>query len=172
MAHTMRAILLAKATAASLRGLRLSKLSSHCEVAGRLGLACWMTAVAPSTSNCRSRSSPARLMPPRRCRPAVERSRGTSPSQAAKCRAEANFPASTRSAKFSAPIGPIPGIAASRRVSGLLVLLHQPSVDRPQPQLDALGLPAQERYRLLGRGRHRYLIGRGDLGLQPFETLL
>src|SRR5207302_10307055 len=33
--HTMRAILLAKATAASLRGLRLSKLSSHCEGAGR-----------------------------------------------------------------------------------------------------------------------------------------
>ena len=35
MAHTMRAILLARATAASLRGLRLSKLSSHWEVAGR-----------------------------------------------------------------------------------------------------------------------------------------
>src|SRR5207237_10107822 len=57
MAHTMRAILLAKATAASLRGLRLSKLRSHCEGAGRpvgrlpagvtRGLACWMTAVAP-----------------------------------------------------------------------------------------------------------------------------
>ena len=31
----MRAILLARATAASLRGLRLSKLSSHWEVAGR-----------------------------------------------------------------------------------------------------------------------------------------
>src|SRR5271167_543259 len=78
MAHTTRAVLLAKATAASLRGLRLSRLSSHGEVAGRPGLACWTTAVAPSTNNCRSRSSPARLMPPRRCLPAVEHWRGTS----------------------------------------------------------------------------------------------
>jgi len=62
---------LAKATAASLRGLRSSKFSSHGEVAGRPGLACWMTAVAPTTSNCRSRSSPARLMPPKRCLPAA-----------------------------------------------------------------------------------------------------
>ena len=72
MAHTMRAVLLAKATAASLRGLRPSRFKSHGEAVGRAGLACWMTAVAPSTNSCRSRSSPARLMPPRRCLPAVE----------------------------------------------------------------------------------------------------
>ena len=88
-------------------------------MAGRPGLACWMTAVAPSTSNWRSRSSPARLMPPKRCLPAVEHWRGTSPSQAAKWRADLNCAASTRNAKFSAAIGPIPGIAASRRLTGL-----------------------------------------------------
>ena len=86
---------------------------------GGPGLACWMSAVASSTSSCRSRSSPARLMPPRRCLPAIEHWRGTSPSQAAKCRADLNCVASTRSAKFSAAIGPIPGTAASRRLTGL-----------------------------------------------------
>jgi hypothetical protein len=35
MVHTMRTVLFAKATAASLRGLRLSKFGSHCEAAGR-----------------------------------------------------------------------------------------------------------------------------------------
>src|SRR5271170_3830768 len=35
IAHTMRAVLLAKATAASLRGLRLSRFKSHGEGAGR-----------------------------------------------------------------------------------------------------------------------------------------
>jgi hypothetical protein len=76
MADTIRAVLMAKATAASLRGLRLNRLSSHGEVAGRPGLVYWMIVVASSTSNCRSRSSPARLMPPRRCLPAVEHSLG------------------------------------------------------------------------------------------------
>jgi hypothetical protein len=76
-----------------------------------------MTTVAQSTDSCRSRSSPARLTPPRRYRPAVEHSRRTSPSQAAKWRANLNRVASTRSAKFSAAIGPMPGIAASRRLS-------------------------------------------------------
>jgi hypothetical protein len=46
---------------------------------------------------------------------------GTNPSQAAKCRADLNCAASTRSAKFSAAIGPIPGIAASRRLTGLVL---------------------------------------------------
>src|SRR5947208_15216233 len=53
-----------------------------------------------------------------------------------------------------------------------LVLLHQFGLDRPQPYLNALGFPAQQRDRLLGRGGHRCLIGRGDLGLQLFEALL
>ena len=50
--------------------------------------------MAPTTSNCRSRSLPARLMPPRRWRPPVERSFGVKPSQAAKCRPEVNRPGS------------------------------------------------------------------------------
>jgi hypothetical protein len=60
--------LLAKATAASWRGMRPSRSSSHGEAPGRAAggslvagahrLACWMTAVAPSTSSWRSRSSP------------------------------------------------------------------------------------------------------------------
>src|ERR1700736_1658955 len=85
MAHTIRAVLMAKATAASLRGLRLSRLSSHGEVAGRPGLVYWMTAVASSTSNCRSRSSPARLMPPRGCTPGLERFVGILIGVAADC---------------------------------------------------------------------------------------
>jgi hypothetical protein len=66
MAHTMRAILLARATAASLRGLRSSQASSQAEALLLPGLAKRMTVVAPSTSSCRSLSLPARLMPPRR----------------------------------------------------------------------------------------------------------
>ncbi len=63
-AHTIRAILLARATAASLRDLRSSKASSQAEALLLSGLAKRITVVAPSTSNCRSRSLPARLMPP------------------------------------------------------------------------------------------------------------
>ena len=46
------------------------------------GLACRITVVAPSTNNWRNRSSPARLMPPRRVLPPVECSRGVNPSLA------------------------------------------------------------------------------------------
>ncbi len=70
MAHTMRAILLARATAASLRGLRSSNASNQAEALLLPGLAYWITAVAPSTNNCRSRSLPARLMPPQALAPA------------------------------------------------------------------------------------------------------
>ena len=47
MAQMIRAILLARATAASLRGLRSSKASSHADAPGRPGLAWRMTDVAP-----------------------------------------------------------------------------------------------------------------------------
>src|SRR5437016_14679716 len=64
MAQTMRPILLASATAASFLGLRASNPTSHGEACPRL--ACWMTAVAPSTSSRRKSSSPWRLILPGR----------------------------------------------------------------------------------------------------------
>jgi hypothetical protein len=66
MAHTVRAILLASATATSLRGLRPSSFSSHSLACLLPGLvANRITAVAPVTNNRRNRSFPARLMPPK-----------------------------------------------------------------------------------------------------------
>src|ERR1700691_891818 len=50
-------------------------------------LTCWITAVAPLTKVPRKASSPARVMTPSRCLPAVEWSFGVKPSQAAKSRA-------------------------------------------------------------------------------------
>jgi hypothetical protein len=111
MAQTMRAILLASATAATFFDFRVSNPNSHGEV--RPGLAARITAVAPITSNRRRSSSPWRLIPPSRYRPAVEASRGVMPSQEAKCRAERNaLGSATLSAKLTPPIGPMPGIVA------------------------------------------------------------
>jgi hypothetical protein len=47
-------------------------------------MAALITEVAPVTSKTRSRSLPARLMPPIRCFPPVECSFGVSPAQAAR----------------------------------------------------------------------------------------
>src|SRR5271167_2679283 len=102
MAHTVRAILLARATAASLRGRRSSNFSSHGEAVLLPGLAKRITAMAPTTSNWRNRSLPARLMPPSRCRPPVDLSLGVKPSQAAKWRPDLNRDGSTISAKLKA----------------------------------------------------------------------
>src|SRR5215213_5449699 len=58
----MRAILLARATAASLRGLRLSSWRSHAVASLLSARDAWrITAVAPATSKLRSRAWPARL---------------------------------------------------------------------------------------------------------------
>jgi len=170
MAHTMRAILLAKATATSLRGRRLSNSRSHKEAFGQPGLACWITAMAPSTSNCRRRSSPARLMPPSRCLPPVERCCGTRPSQAAKWRPDLNWPGSTRSARFSALTGPMPGIAASRWLSGSALCCAITLASISAPRLEARDLAAERRQRLLGCGRHPRLLAGGDLGLQLLQA--
>jgi hypothetical protein len=86
--QAMRAVLLASATAATLGGLRLSSSTSHGEGLPRLLLACWMQVVAPLTSTARKRSSPARVMPPSLCLPAVEWSLGVRPIQAAQRRPE------------------------------------------------------------------------------------
>src|SRR5918912_4475506 len=90
MAHKVRAILLARATAASLRGRRSSHPSSQGLAASLVGLAWRITAIAPATSSWRSRSLPARLMPPRRWPPPVDRSLRVRPSQAAKWRGGAH----------------------------------------------------------------------------------
>jgi hypothetical protein len=95
MAQMIRAILLARATAATLRRLRSSNRKSQVEADLLPGLATRTTAVAPTTRSWRSRSSPALLILPRPCLPPVECSGGVSPSQAAKCRPDAKFGAAT-----------------------------------------------------------------------------
>jgi len=76
-------------------------------------LAARITAVAPITSNRRKSSSPARLIRPSFCRPAVESSRGVMPSQEAKRRPERKaFASGTLRAKLTPAIGPIPGMVA------------------------------------------------------------
>ena len=76
MDQMILAVLLAKATAASLRGLRSSNCSSHAEADLLPGLAKRMTDTAPTNSNWRNLSLPALLILPRRCLPPVECSLG------------------------------------------------------------------------------------------------
>src|SRR5438477_7048567 len=149
MAQMMRAILFASATAATFFGLRASNFESHGTawpfLPRRPFSACWITAVAPSTSNRRKPSSPSRLILPSRCLPPVEFSRGVIPIHAAKCRAERKpFGSGTLRAKLTPPIGPTPGIVA-RHLAGLVVPMpgHQPHLDRLQPGLQSVELCGQ-----------------------------
>src|SRR5882724_9931794 len=119
MAQATRAILLAKATAATLRGRRSSNFTSQAEAVLLPGLAWRITAVAPTTSKLRSRSLPARLIPPRICRPPVDRSLGVNPIHAARCRPDWKWPGSISVTKVSAVIGPTPGISANATLTGL-----------------------------------------------------
>ena len=98
-----------------------------------LCFACWITAVAPATSTLRKLSSPARVILPSRVLPAVEWSFGVRPIQAAKCRPDGNICGSGAFiTSVVAPIGPIPGIFASRRLSGVgAVPGHQLGLDLP-----------------------------------------
>ena len=79
MAQMIWAILLARATAASLRGLRCN-CRSHPEADLLPGWAKRMTDMAPTNSNCRNLSLPALLILPIRCLPPVECSFGVRPS--------------------------------------------------------------------------------------------
>src|SRR5271168_2896015 len=169
MAQMIRAILLASATAASFFGLRASNSRSHAEArpvgpwpAGLTrGLAAPITAVAPSTSSRRRSSSPCRLILPGRDLPAVEASRGVTPIQAAKCRAERKALGSgTLSAKLTPPIGPDAG--NGRQALARLILpmpSHQARLDRLQLGVQPLELIGQQGEHLARQGRHA-LVGR------------
>src|SRR5258705_8264529 len=79
----MRAILLARATAAGLSSLRLRSPRSQGEGEPLPRWACWITDMAPLTKRRRKSLSPARVITPRRVLPAVGWSLGATPGQAA-----------------------------------------------------------------------------------------
>ena len=115
IAQAVRTILLASATATSLRGLRSSSARNHSVICWLPGfMAALITAVAPETSRTRSRSLPARLMPPIRCLPPVERSFGVRPAHAARWRPDSNIAGSISTASVNAVTGPTPGMVTSR----------------------------------------------------------
>ena len=130
MAHTMRAILLASATAASLRGLRASKASSQGEASLAPGRTWRITALAPTTSRVRSRRLPARLMRPSRVLPPVECCRGVRPRKAARWRPEVNWAGSIANARLIAVTGPIPGTPSSSRLIGCALCKASNSASR------------------------------------------
>jgi hypothetical protein len=113
------AIMLARATAATFRGLRSSNCINQADPNLLPGFATRITAVAPTTSNCRNRPLPAFVILPKRGLPPVECSRGVRPNQAAKWRPDSKSPALIVTAMAIAVIGPTPGMAASNRLTGL-----------------------------------------------------
>src|SRR5262249_5248207 len=114
----MRAVLLARATAASLGFLRLTSPSSQAAGLPLPRCTCWTTDMAPQTRRRRRSSSPARVITPSRVLPAVEWSLGVRPSQAAKWRAERKVAGSGAfMTSMAAVIGPTPGIWAKRRLA-------------------------------------------------------
>ncbi len=119
MAQMIRAILLNRTIAATLRGRRSSNCNSQAVADLLPGLAKRITDIAPTTSSCRNLSLPALLIFPVRCLPPVECSRGVSPSQAAKCRPVSKFAGFTVNAIVIAVIGPTPGIAARSLLTAL-----------------------------------------------------
>src|SRR5918993_6034469 len=108
-AQTVRAVLLASATAATLGGLRAKIAATQAEALPPLR-ACRRTVVAPRMSRVRSVGLPIFEIRPRRSLPPLECGRGVNPSQAAKCRPETNPVGSgTRALSEAAEIGPMPG---------------------------------------------------------------
>src|SRR5216683_1915183 len=154
--------LLASATAASFFGLRASNPRSH--AGARPGLACWMTAVAPSTSSRRRLSSPSRLILPSRCLPAVEFSRGVMPIHAAKCRPErkrpsgpAPPPARGQALEREADAADRPNARDRRQTLARLIFpvpRHQPHLDRLQLGIQHLELARQHAEHLARQRRH------------------
>ncbi len=119
MAQAIRAILLARATAATLIGRRSMMRVSHSRFVPCC-LAYRMTAIAPTTSNHRKYRFPCFEIPPSRSLPPVECCLGTRPIQAARLRPDENtFQSPTSATRALATIGPTPGISSSRRLSSL-----------------------------------------------------
>ena len=117
-AQTMRAILFASATMASIGGLRLRISANH-----RLGLHLPRltqdtTALAPTIKSRLRVCSPILDVRPNRCFPPLDRSNGVRPTHAAKSRPFLKVEsAGERAANAVAVIGPIPGIDISRLAS-------------------------------------------------------
>src|SRR3954452_24374371 len=115
----MRAFLLARATVTCRTGCRSSSPRTHLPAALSQCAARYTIEVAPSTSKVRICPFPALVILPRRVLPPLECCRGTSPSQAAKCRAllKLPMPSPTVAVIREAVIGPTPGIVASLRAT-------------------------------------------------------
>src|ERR1700746_1654545 len=118
-AQAMRAILLARATAACFAGIRASSAANHGATSG------WARArpirpLAATTGSGRRWRSRFLLMPPTRSPPPLEFSLGTRPIQAEQRRPLSNRAASPRVATMALDrIGPNSGMVGSRWLSGL-----------------------------------------------------
>lgn len=114
----MRAILLANATAATMRSFRETRLSSQRFALPPLRTTHRMTLIAPMISSLRMSHWPILLTPPRRVSPPLECCRGTKPSQAAKFRPLSKVLRSGAKAAIAPAVtGPMPGTVQSRRSS-------------------------------------------------------
>jgi hypothetical protein len=117
MAQAIRAILLARATAATLIGRRSMIRASQSRFVPCC-LAYRMTAMAPATSSHRRYRLPCFDIPPSLSLPPVECCLGTKPIHAARLRPDANaFQSPTSATSAVATIGPTPGTSSSRRLS-------------------------------------------------------
>ena len=121
MAHTTRAILLANATATTLRGRRCTRACNHALPLPCSGLTYLTTAVAPFTSNARSCSLPfARdLAQPVLAGGGVLLRRQTEPGGEVPARLE--LPRINRRARVKPLTGPMPGTSANCWLSELLL---------------------------------------------------
>src|SRR3981189_900382 len=89
-----------------------------------------MTAIAPTISNHRKYRLPCLVMLPSLSLPPVVCCFGTNPIQAARLRPEENvFQSPISATNAVAPIGPMPGISASRRLASHPVQGHDALVD-------------------------------------------
>ena len=116
MAHSMRAILFARAIAASILGLRARMRPSQEVSAGGRTLAPEITAIAPMIIKRRISRCPDLLVRPSLGLPPLECCRGTRPSQAEKSRARRKVSiGGAKAARAIEVMGPIPGIFCKRR---------------------------------------------------------
>ncbi len=158
-AQTIRAVLLASATATSIFGLRATILASHGSVISPRRIAFWTTAMAPVIkSRLRSRWPIFDVLPSLGLPPVVC-CRGTRPSQAEKSRPRRKLSiGGAKACSASAVIGPIPGIptwATTGLQKVLLVLMVAVLVRTFDAALDG----ANRIYTELPRARERPIKG-------------